>query len=201
MDVSLIKETDMDDPDNDQAVTPQRWEQALQASDGIARADTAAKIQGPRRRPNNKALPRFTTSRIDPSLVLQMKLALAAPAVPAKPDPARKPTAFDIVVQLRTNIEALRAGTAPACNGRRMSWREIADRIAKMTGLSEDSLRKAFAAATGQQSHVPRQLKHANERSTPVVPALTTAKLAESPVASARTVGSSAAAFGPLFDD
>ena len=137
----------------------------------------------------------------EPSLVAQMEAALSAPAARAEPDLADKPTARAIISTLRPLVDALRNGTAPACNGRRMSWREIAGRLAGLTGLSEDSLRKAYVSETGQRRRAPPRPKANAPTPDHESARLRIEDFPEKPIAVAKMASASGDAFGPLFDD
>lgn len=128
------------------------------------------------------------------------RAALAVPAARRQPVPSRKPPARELVTQLQPEIAALRAGTASACNGKPMSWREIANRLAAMAELSEDSLRKAWIVRTGERRRTPRQTQRVAPTSTSGKSGLTKTPRADTPAAAAKVVDPSRPAFGPLFD-
>ena len=137
----------------------------------------------------------------DMPLFMRMKDALAAPTSRRQRNPSRKPTAREIVTLLQPQLAALRAGTAPACNGQRMTWREIADRLASMTGLSADSLRKAWVTRTSERRRTTRRAQGVAAAPTSETSGLMSPTLSDTPNAAAKVVGPSSSAFGPLFDD
>ena len=172
------------------------------APESVAGAVSRAIGKAPaRRRSRTMPKPQPEGVVIDPALVLQMRAALATPALRVKPKSDKKPTASAIVSQLRPMLEALRAGTAPVCNGRPMSWRQIAERLATTTGLSGDSFRKAWGNETGERLLPPPRARRISPGRRLEKPDLTTRALPATPVATPSSVGSSPADFGPLFDD